>query len=646
MDAHTLELLEFAKVRGLVAGYAACSLGRELALGMLPSADAAVVRRSLKATAEMADLVSRDNGPPLGGLRDIRGVLEGCLNGTLLSAEDLSRISETVFCFARTRIWLDKLPPEPAFPEVRGLGRGVGRFGGLADEIDAAIGPEGKIHDGASDRLKRIRGEIEAFKVQIHDKIRDFINSPRVKDALQFPQATWSGDRFVLPVKADMRGRVPGIVHRTSGSGETVFVEPSPCVELGNAVAELVGQEQQEITRILRELTRKVALQARDMLRTLAVMGDFDLLAAKARFGLEYRCIEPEITSDGTLRLRSARHPLLIALFREADADKPESKRRDVVPVDVHLGEGFDLLLITGPNTGGKTVALKTVGLLSLMAQAGLHIPAGHGARLPVFRHVLADIGDEQSIEQSLSTFSGHVRRIAEVMNTVTSDSLVLLDELGGGTDPTEGAALGRAILDELLRLKCKAMVTTHIGSLKTYAYSVERAENASVEFDVTTLRPTYRLLIGEPGNSNALTIAERLGMNSGVLFRARRYLAESDTGLAKGIEEIQQRRRAAELAKQAADTAAAEAAKTKAEYERKLAEVAGVKKQEESRETWRGKLQPGDKVFVPRFGSTGQFLRWAAGGKTEAMVQVGYMQVRLPIAQVYPPEEAPAGGR
>jgi DNA mismatch repair protein MutS2 len=645
MDPHTLDILEFPKVREIVAEFAASAPGKARALQMTPVTAPGAVRKVLEQTAEMTDLIARGRAAPLPGLRDVRGILEKSVEGKLLTAEELARVSETLYVCLRVRIWLDKLPVEREYPRMKELGRGVARFGDLSDEIDKAVAGDGRIHDSASDRLLKLRTEIESMKAQMADKIRRFVQAPSIRQYLQFPEPTWSGDRYVLAVKADHRGRVPGIVHRSSGTGETLFVEPAGVVELGNAVVELIDHEQQEITRILRELTRKVASVADSLRGTLETLCDLDAVNARARYSLEYRCVCPEISGDRALLLRAARHPILLYLQRRAAAGAaPAGSPRppaEVVPIDVRLGEEFDLLIVTGPNTGGKTAALKTVGLFVVMAQCGLHVPAGHGARLPVFIDVFADIGDEQSLEQSLSTFSGHVKRIAEILAKAGEDSLVLLDELGSGTDPAEGASLGRAILDELLRLRCRAVVTTHLGALKTYAYTTDRAENASVEFDVQTLRPTYRLLIGEPGNSNALTIAERLGLNAGVVFRARRYLSEQDRRLTETIDHIRDRRRSAELAKQAADESRAAAEQTRLEYEKKLAAITEKKKQDEDRDKWRSKLQPGDRIFVPRFKSTGQFLRYVGSAKSEAVVQVGYIEARLPVAQVYPPDEA-----
>ncbi|MGH7225638.1 MAG: endonuclease MutS2, partial [Gemmataceae bacterium] len=391
--------------------------------------------------------------------------------------------------------------------------------------------------------------------------------------------------------------------------------------------AVLKGEEEREVRRVLRRLSGEVARVAKPFSFAIDILAHLDLITAKARFSLDYDMYAPEINTQGQLWLRQARHPLLLHLFREGD--------REVVPVDIRLGHGFNLLIITGPNTGGKTVCLKTAGLLALMAQCGMNIPAGQGSNVPVFHHILADIGDEQSLEQSLSTFSSHISRIASILQEADECSLVLLDELGAGTDPTEGAALGRAILDALDRIGCRAMVTTHLGDLKTYAFHNDRAENGAVEFDVETLRPTYRLHIGQFGMSNALRIAWRLKLPRDLLQRARRYLRRRQRRAPEMIQ-LQRLREEAEKAREDALLAQHEAERQREELRQKTEKLEREKDEAAALREARLKLQPNDVVRVPRFDKPGRIVR-VDFKRNIAVVSVGLGQWEVPLEEVFP---------
>ncbi len=385
--------------------------------------------------------------------------------------------------------------------------------------------------------MAQVRQKLAELDERVQNQIKRLLRDPELRKILRYPNATVSGDHFVLPVAVNHRHKLQGIVHRTSPTGETVYIEPAGIANLSAEQSILKSEEEREIQKVLRRLTAEVGRVARPLSIAVDIMARLDFVTAKARFSHAFHMSVPDLAEDGQVWLRQARHPLLEHLFRHEappaappGETPPPSKQREVVPIDVRLGQPFNLLVITGPNTGGKTVTLKTVGLLCAMAQAGLHIPAGQGSLVPAFDQILADIGDEQSIEQSLSTFSAHISRIATILRTASERSLILLDELGAGTDPTEGAALGRAILDELDQTGCKAMVTTHLGDLKTYAFTNERAENAAVEFDLETLRPTYRLHIGQFGMSNALSIAKRLKLPRDLLRLRSEILAKATT--------------------------------------------------------------------------------------------------------------------
>jgi DNA mismatch repair protein MutS2 len=500
----------------------------------------------------------------------------------------------------------------------------------------------------ASRELANVRQKLADVDERVQNVIKRLLRDPELRKILRYPNATVSGDHYVLPVAVNHRHKLQGVVHRTSSTGETLFVEPAGVASLSAERAVLKGEEEREVRRILRRLSADVAKVSKPLTHAIEVMARLDFITAKARFSRDYRMFPPDVNAEGRLWLRQARHPLLEHLFRtdappppSADGSRPIDNRqstidnREVVPIDVRLGHGFNLLIITGPNTGGKTVTLKTTGLLCLMAQSGMHVPAGEGSNVPVFAQILADIGDEQSLEQSLSTFSSHVSRIAHILRTADDKSLVLLDELGAGTDPTEGAALGRAILDELDRLGCRAMVTTHLGDLKTYAFHNERAENGAVEFDAATLRPTYRLLIGQFGMSNALKIARRLKLPRDLLKRAHRYLKRRQKRAPEMVR-LQQLREEAEKAREEALAAAHEAAREREEYERKQDELRRQAETEAALREWRARLQPGDRVHVQRFGSVGRVVR-VDHKRAVAVVSVGLGQWEVPLEEVTP---------
>ncbi len=436
MDAHTLELLEFDKVRSLVAAQAACSLGKDAARRMEPSTDPGEVRARQALTTEMADALSSGLHPPFGGLHDIRPLVRRAQGGSSLAAEELAETVETLRAIDALRDWLDRVGDQ--FPRLGGMKPGVGQFMGVANAIDSCLDSRGKVLDTASRKLSAIRREVGQVEERIQETLRRMLRSPEMKRIMRYPNFTMVGQHYVLPIAKEFRGEIQGSVHRTSASNETVFIEPQAIAEHSAQLSYLRAKEAKEIRRILRWLSAQVGQVADELLGSLDNLAELDLIFARARYSLDYRMSPPDFNTEGRLSLRGARHPLLEALFR-ADADEP----RRVTPIDIHLGLQFQILVITGPNTGGKTVALKTVGLLAVMAQSGLHIPAHQGSLLPIFDDVLADIGDEQSLEQSLSTFSSHVRRITEIVAKATEHSLVLLDEMGAGTDPAEGACSG-----------------------------------------------------------------------------------------------------------------------------------------------------------------------------------------------------------
>jgi DNA mismatch repair protein MutS2 len=652
MDSHTLGLLEFDKVRDLLSGYAASSLGRDLCAAVEPSTDAEHIRSELALVSEMVEALVQNQPPPLSGLHDVRLLVKRAAIGTMLSAEQLLQVGETLACTGnvfRYRMRLDE-----RLERLLDLLAGIEDFGPVSRSISGCIDGRGHVLDVASRDLSAIRQKLFELDEKVKAEVKRLLRDPELRKILSYPNATVNGDHYVLPVAVNHRHKVEGIVHRVSGTGETVFVEPRSVAHLSAERVTLKAEEDREVKRILRRLSGEVGRIAKPLGYSLDVIARLDFITARARLSREFDMNCPDVNTDGKLWLRNARHPILLNLFRNAakqseqgskpglivapPASNPQpaiGNQKAVVPIEVRLGLGFNLLIITGPNTGGKTVTLKTVGLLSVMAQCGMHIPASAGSTVPVFSHILSDIGDEQSLEQSLSTFSSHISRIASILKTADANSLVLLDELGAGTDPTEGAALGRAILDALDERGVRAIVTTHLGDLKTYAFNNPRAENGAVEFDVETLRPTYRLHIGQFGMSNALRIARRLKLPKELLQKAHRYLKRKK-GKTGELARLQELREDAEKARQAALAAQHEADQQKAEYERKVRQADRERAEQEELNALRAALKPNTPVRVSRFDSVGKVVKVNAAKQT-VLVSVGLGQWEVPFDEIFP---------
>lgn len=631
MDAHTLELLEFAKVRDILAGFAASSLGADLARQVAPMSDPAKIREELGLVSEMVAALDHGQPPPLTGLHDVRLVVRRAAIGTMLAAEQLLQVSETLTCTGA--IYRYRMRLDGRWQRLIEMLAGIEDMGIVARTIGGCIDGRGHILDMASRELAAVRQKLYDVEEKVKAEVKRLLRDPELRKILSYANATVNGDHYVLPVSANHRAKVQGIVHRVSPTGETVFIEPASIANFSAERITLKAEEDREEKRILRRLSTEVGRVSKPLIFALDVIARLDLITAKAHFSREYNMGCPEINTDGKLWLRNARHPILEHLFK-AEA-KTVATPRTVVPIEIRLGVGFNMLIITGPNTGGKTVTLKTTGLLSVMALSGMHINAQAGSTVPVFKHILADIGDEQSLEQSLSTFSSHVTRIATILQQADGNSLILLDELGAGTDPTEGAALGRAILDELDILGCRAIVTTHLGDLKTYAFNNDRAENGAVEFSVETLRPTYRLHIGQFGMSNALRIARRLKLPKELLKRAHRYLKRKK-GKTGELIRLQQLREEAEKAREAALAAQHEADKQKAEYEAKVATLAREAEEEAALQEWRAALKPNEKVRVTRFDSVGRVVKVDTKKQT-VTVSVGLGQWEIPFDEIHP---------
>lgn len=516
MNEKALRVLEFNKVIEMLEAKASSSLGKEFCRELKPSSDLSIVKQWLSETTEASGMMLQVGTPPIGPFYDLKNSLKlaeigGCLSPKqLLEVADSLRTSRSVKKFI-TSSGMNR----ETYPVLYATADRIQNQLELEKHIELCIIGESQISDHASPELKRIRRGIESKNAAIRSKLESMITSPAYQKYLQDAIITIRQDRFVIPVKSEHKNQVKGLVHDQSAKGSTFYIEPLAVVELNNELRELLIQEQKEIERILRVLTGEVADVSGAIGTNIEAMTQLDFLFAKGKLSLDMRAVEPEVNTVKRFRIKNGRHPLI--------------SKDVVVPSNVWLGDKFSTLLITGPNTGGKTVTLKTVGLITLMAQAGLHVPADYGTEVAIFDEVFADIGDEQSIEQSLSTFSSHMTNIVRILKEVTPDSLVLFDELGAGTDPTEGAALAMAILDQLLSKGIRTMATTHYSELKEFAIVTEGIENACVEFNVETLSPTYKLLIGIPGKSNAFEISQKLGLDTKIIAYAKEYIHKDD---------------------------------------------------------------------------------------------------------------------
>jgi len=557
MNAHTLRVLEYDAIRQKVVAHCATPMGAERARQMTPRTDEEAIRVALQQTSEARRLIDLAEEMPLRGVQDVRSAASLARAGGILPPESLLSIADTVESARRLRSFL--LTREEKCPALCVLARQLEPLPEVVNEVRRCLREDATVADSASPGLARIRQRLRRLHSRITERLQATLNSSRIRNMLQEPVITMRGDRYCLPVKAEYRAQFGGIVHDVSASGATLFMEPQEVVDLGNQIREAQIAEQNEVVRILAQLSALVGKYSDPILLTCDALGELDFINARARLSVEWDAIEPALNTQGKIRLRKARHPLL----------KPP-----VVPIDVELGNRFRILLITGPNTGGKTVTLKTVGLLTLMMQSGLHVPADTGTEMAIFQNIFADIGDEQSIEQSLSTFSGHMTNIAAMLPHCDEHTLVLLDELGAGTDPAEGAALAQAILDYLLARHARVMATTHYGELKSYAYARQGVQNASVEFDLQTLRPTYHLRIGTPGSSHAIVIAQRLGLPSSVIETAQARLAGRETEATSIMRRLEEEQRHVEEARQAAEQERREAAALRQQLQQRLEQV------------------------------------------------------------------------
>ena len=682
MNKKGLKVLEYNKIIELLSSQAGSEMAKEKLKALTPSDNAAEIREYLAETTEAVSVIVRKGSLPVGQIYDIENAMHLARKGGSLTMRQLLQVLYNLKVASNVVTFLKSdLPP---LPVINGMAEVIVTFPRLAERIDRCILSEDEMADSASPELRTIRRDIVRQNDAIKNRLNNILNSGTSRTYLQDAIVTMRDGRYVVPVKAENRAKVPGIVHDQSGSGATLFIEPQVIVELNNKLRELELAEKAEIERILAELSSNVAEHFHDIMNNQKLLIDLDVIFAKGKLSCMMQAEEPTIDEDGYLELRSARHPLI-------DPKK-------VVPINVSIGKEYDTLVITGPNTGGKTVTLKTIGLLAMMCQSGLHIPAAGTSRVPVYRDIFADIGDEQSIEQSLSTFSSHMRNTVELVEKAETGTLVLLDELGAGTDPTEGAALAISILERLASQGAQTVATTHYNELKKYAISTPGVENASMEFNVETLSPTYRLSIGVPGKSNAFEISKKLGLPEEIIDRANQLLEKGDiefedvlsaieadkkraederdeamalaASMRKQQEELQQRekllekreREALQKAKEEARAIIKEAKDTASEVQKELRELSKVqslgernKRLEQGRRRLKetenkyqdgiirevnenpvsiDDVQAGDKVRLLTLDQTGEVLT-LPDEKGDLMVKVGIMKINVNISDL-----------
>ena len=560
MNDKTLRILEYDKIINKLVNLAASELGKEMAAKAVPQRDFDKIKRLLKETSDGVGYIVRKGSPPLSGLHDIRGALKRAGIGGVLNPGELLKVADVLYACRNLKNYASEDNTSEGENVVREFISCLNTNKRLEDNIKNAIISEEEISDDATPELFSIRRKIREQQNAIKDKLNEIVKSSKYQKYMQEALVTMRGDRYVIPVKQEFRNEVPGLVHDMSASGATIFIEPMAIVEANNSIKQLKVKEQLEIERILAELTAQVTDMADALEANVSLLAKLDFIFAKAKLSVDYNCVCPELNNEKRIIIKRGRHPLL--------------EKSKVVPIDLCIGEDFNTLVITGPNTGGKTVTLKTVGLFILMTQAGLHIPASDGTEMAVFKNVFADIGDEQSIEQSLSTFSSHMKNIINILHKADENSLVLFDELGAGTDPTEGAALAMAILENLKQRDAITLATTHYSEIKAYAVSTKGVENACCEFDVETLKPTYKLLIGVPGKSNAFAISQKLGLSKQIINRAKEFLSQEDIKFEDMLLSIEKNKKQSEKEKMLAQSYRQEIERLKNELEEQKAKL------------------------------------------------------------------------
>ncbi len=557
MKERTLRVLEYYKIIDRLKEKAESSLGKELIDIIAPSTEIDEIEYFQRETEEAFNIIIKKGNPPLFGINNVKNYVKRAEKGGMLFPSDLLKISDSLRVVRALKTFSKDIEEDKSLKIeiIYGLIESLESSKILEEEINRCIISEEELSDNASSKLSSIRRSMTVKNDSIKSKLNSIVNSPKYEKYLQDNLVTMRGGRYVVPIKQENKRFFPGLVHDQSSSGATLFVEPMAIVELNNELKALEIDEKEEIERILLELSQLVAENGYGISNNQESLQKLDFIFAKGKLAVEMNGTRPMLNIDGYINIKKGRHPLL--------------KDKNVVPIDIYLGDEFNTLVITGPNTGGKTVTLKTVGLITLIAQTGLHIPADFNSEIAVFDNIYADIGDEQSIEQSLSTFSSHMTNIVDILEEVDMNSLVLFDELGAGTDPTEGAALAMSILDYLLNRNIRTIATTHYSQLKIYALSNKGVRNASVEFNVETLSPTYKLLIGVPGKSNAFEISKRLGLQDYIIDEARSLVSEENIEFEDVLTAIDEDRRRIESDKYEAEQLKQEVAKLREELER-----------------------------------------------------------------------------
>ena len=523
MDTESFKVLEYGKITNWLASFASTMCGKELCRSVIPSGDYDEVVRLHRETAEAVQ-VQQMQSPPFGGIYDLRTLLKKASMGAVLEIDELRSVMSTMCGMRNVKYFFRDLALD--VPHLKAMAKPIEILGMVERHLKDTIDEHGNFRDDASPELRRITRELQTAQARVKDRLSAILHDAGNQKYFQEAIVTVRDERYVIPVKQEYRNYFPGVIHDQSASGATLFVEPLATVELNNTVRQMGLAREQEIQRILQRLSTEIAQNAGILSENCTILSEMDLIFARAGLAREMQAYPPTLNQSGVVHLKRARHPLL-----------PKDK---VVPIDIELGQNFSILLITGPNTGGKTVSMKTLGLLALLAQSGCFLPTAPDSEIPVYRNIYADIGDEQSIEQSLSTFSAHTRNIVRIIDKAEQGDLILLDEVGAGTDPDEGAALARSIIAHFLQQGIAVVATTHYAVLKTYAYAETGIENASVEFDLKTLRPTYRLLIGIPGASNAFSISRQLGLPQDIVTRAELYISEEHTHFEHVVNELE----------------------------------------------------------------------------------------------------------